>query len=232
MPRTSISSTPPGSTKRELFWLHCLAQIGFGHELARWARAFAVRDNPAHQIATGQLQNHVEIEVAPLLRPAHPSEMRALQLTGTFGQKLRTRALPASELMPRSRTSLFFRENTTHRSHGAQVPTFSEQHGVDLSTGIAWTFVRWPTRSTPKHGPVTRQHPWPHATTKERNEDNHTLRPTAMAQSWAAHEQLPKLADLSFDERFSLLVDTEHLARGEGESPAGSPASRRNPAAP
>jgi len=41
----------------------------------------------------------------------------------------------------------------------------------------------------------------------------HALRLSAMAQSWEEQEQVPKLADLSFDERFSMLVDAEHLAR-------------------
>lgn len=41
----------------------------------------------------------------------------------------------------------------------------------------------------------------------------HALRLSVMAQSWQEQEQIPKLAELSFDERFSMLVDAEHLAR-------------------
>ena len=34
-----------------------------------------------------------------------------------------------------------------------------------------------------------------------------------MAQAWEEQERIPKVSDLSFDERFSMLVDAEHLAR-------------------
>ena len=39
------------------------------------------------------------------------------------------------------------------------------------------------------------------------------LRLAIMAEAWIAQEKDPKLASLSFDERFGLLVDTEYLAR-------------------
>ena len=41
----------------------------------------------------------------------------------------------------------------------------------------------------------------------------HALRLSVMAQSWQEQEQIPKVAELSFDERFGMLVDAEHLAR-------------------
>ena len=41
----------------------------------------------------------------------------------------------------------------------------------------------------------------------------HALRLTVMAQTWEEQERIPKVADLSFDERSSVLVDAEHLAR-------------------
>jgi DNA replication protein DnaC len=41
----------------------------------------------------------------------------------------------------------------------------------------------------------------------------HGLRLSVMAQAWEDQERVPKVADLSFDERFALLVDAEHLAR-------------------
>lgn len=41
----------------------------------------------------------------------------------------------------------------------------------------------------------------------------HALRLSAMAQAWEEQERTPKVSDLSFDERFSMLVDAEHLAR-------------------
>jgi DNA replication protein DnaC len=41
----------------------------------------------------------------------------------------------------------------------------------------------------------------------------HALRLSVMAQSWQEQDQIPKVGDLSFDERFSMLVDAEHLAR-------------------
>ncbi|MEZ4253909.1 MAG: IS21-like element helper ATPase IstB [Polyangiales bacterium] len=39
------------------------------------------------------------------------------------------------------------------------------------------------------------------------------LRLAAMASAWVAQQKDPKVASLSFDERFSLLVDAEYLAR-------------------
>lgn len=39
------------------------------------------------------------------------------------------------------------------------------------------------------------------------------MRLSAMADAWAAQQQEPKLGALSFDERFALLVDAEHMAR-------------------
>lgn len=41
----------------------------------------------------------------------------------------------------------------------------------------------------------------------------HDLRLSVMARSWHEQEQIPKVAELSFDERFGMLVDAEHLAR-------------------
>lgn len=41
----------------------------------------------------------------------------------------------------------------------------------------------------------------------------HDLRLSVMARSWQEQEQIPKVAELSFDERFGMLVDAEHLAR-------------------
>jgi DNA replication protein DnaC len=41
----------------------------------------------------------------------------------------------------------------------------------------------------------------------------HALRLSVMAQSWEEQERIPKVAELSFDERFAMLVDAEHLAR-------------------
>lgn len=39
------------------------------------------------------------------------------------------------------------------------------------------------------------------------------LRLSAMAEAWEQQARTPKLSDLSFDERFGMLVDAEHLAR-------------------
>jgi DNA replication protein DnaC len=39
------------------------------------------------------------------------------------------------------------------------------------------------------------------------------LRLSVMAHAWEEQERVPKVADLSFDERFAMLVDAEHLAR-------------------
>lgn len=39
------------------------------------------------------------------------------------------------------------------------------------------------------------------------------LRLSVMARAWEEQERVPKVADLSFDERFAMLVDAEHLAR-------------------
>ena len=41
----------------------------------------------------------------------------------------------------------------------------------------------------------------------------HALRLSVMAQSWEEQNRIPKVGDLSFDERFSMLVDAEYLAR-------------------
>jgi len=41
----------------------------------------------------------------------------------------------------------------------------------------------------------------------------YSLRLSAMAAAWEEQARIPKLADLSFDERFAMLVDAEHLAR-------------------
>lgn len=39
------------------------------------------------------------------------------------------------------------------------------------------------------------------------------LRLSVMAHAWEEQERVPKVGDLSFDERFAMLVDAEHLAR-------------------
>lgn len=41
----------------------------------------------------------------------------------------------------------------------------------------------------------------------------HALRLTIMAQTWEAQRKDTKLGSLTFDERFALLVEAEHLAR-------------------
>ena len=41
----------------------------------------------------------------------------------------------------------------------------------------------------------------------------HSMRLAVMAQAWADQNKDPKIGSLSFDERFGMLVDAEHLAR-------------------
>ena len=45
------------------------------------------------------------------------------------------------------------------------------------------------------------------------NEKLYEMRLSAMAEAWAAQQRDAKLGALSFDERFALLVDAEHMAR-------------------
>jgi len=45
------------------------------------------------------------------------------------------------------------------------------------------------------------------------NEKLYDMRLSAMAEAWLAQQKDPKLGALSFDERFALLVDAEHMAR-------------------
>ena len=49
--------------------------------------------------------------------------------------------------------------------------------------------------------------------TEEIMQKLHNLRLAAMAEAWRAQQSDPAINELSFDERFGLLVDTEHLAR-------------------
>jgi len=41
----------------------------------------------------------------------------------------------------------------------------------------------------------------------------HALRLAAMAHAWIEQNKNPSIASLSFDERFGMLVDAEHMAR-------------------
>ena len=45
----------------------------------------------------------------------------------------------------------------------------------------------------------------------------HTLRLSAMAEAWVAQNAAVAASELSFDERFALLIDAEHMARENGK---------------
>ena len=45
------------------------------------------------------------------------------------------------------------------------------------------------------------------------NDKLYAMRLGVMAEAWQSQSKDPKIASLTFDERFALLVDAEHLAR-------------------
>ena len=90
-------------------------------------------DHPADDLATEDVEDDVEIEVGPLRRPQELGDLPAPELVGRLGQEFRLVVDGMDALVaPFSRLSVRS-QDPIHAALGAQIGTFVEQGGVDLS---------------------------------------------------------------------------------------------------
>lgn len=66
----------------QLRWIDAFLANGFGQQHTRDLRAFTIGDRPANDVAAIDVDDHIEIEIRPLLR--------AVQVSGTLGGQLKS----------------------------------------------------------------------------------------------------------------------------------------------
>src|SRR5438552_3776124 len=118
--------------ERELARGDPLAPAGLLDQLLRQRRAFVVRDHPAHDVATEQIQDHVEIEVGPLRRPEQLGDIPAPDLIRSGGQELGSRIRRVAQLIAPLPHLVILLQDPVHRPLRAEVALGIEKLRVDL----------------------------------------------------------------------------------------------------
>ncbi len=93
--------------ERELPGLDALAAARLVDELAGEGRALLVRDHPADDVAAEDVEDDVQVEVGPLLRPEQLGDVPAPQLVRPRGEQLGRGWFAWRSWSRRSRTSSF-----------------------------------------------------------------------------------------------------------------------------
>src|SRR5271154_7353708 len=97
--------------QRELVGLDALAAARLLDQLAGERSALLVRDHPADHVATEDVEDYVQVEVRPLLRPEQLGDVPTPQLVGACGEQLGTRMILVPELVAPLAHLLIRREN-------------------------------------------------------------------------------------------------------------------------
>ena len=90
----------PVRVQREHPGLDALLETGLLDQPPAQARGLPVRHHPARDVAAEDVQNDVEMEVPPLLRPEEPRDVPGPHLVGRAGHDLRLRVVRVAALSP------------------------------------------------------------------------------------------------------------------------------------
>ena len=94
--------------------------------------AFRIHDTPADHAAAVDVEDHIEIEVAPFGRAFQFGDIPRSDLIGTLRQKFRLLINRMTQLGAAFPDLMVFVRKTIHRADGAQVVTFIQQRCVDF----------------------------------------------------------------------------------------------------
>jgi hypothetical protein len=103
---------------------------GLLDELLGQFGAFPWSNHPAGDVATEDVQDHVEVEVGPLGWAQQLGDIPAPQLVGGGGQQLGFVIRRVHELIPPFAGLAFLFEDAVHGARGAIVVTFVQQSGL------------------------------------------------------------------------------------------------------
>ena len=106
---------------------------GVGDQLLGQLGGLAQRDHPAHDVAAEDVQDHVEVEVAPLHRSAQLGDVPAPDLTGAGGQQLGLGVAGVGQMVTAFADRAVGRQQPVHGAHRTKVAVLVEQRGVDAS---------------------------------------------------------------------------------------------------
>src|ERR1035437_3268333 len=114
-----------------------LLVAGFADQALGQLGTFAVGDHPADDIATEDVQDHVEIEVRPLGRPQELGNIPTPNLVGRRDKQLGLFVRRMTELVPTLPHLAVFSQDSVHRADRTKKNAFIQERGEDLR----WRFV-------------------------------------------------------------------------------------------
>ena len=101
-------------------------------QASRQGRRLALRHHPARDVAAEDVQDHVEVQVPPLLRPEKPRDVPGPCLVGRAGLDLGVRMVRMAALPPALPHRPPLAEDPVHCSLRAQADAFVQQRRVHL----------------------------------------------------------------------------------------------------
>ena len=116
--------------QRERSGHHIAAGLGIGNRLLGQLGALTRRNQPAYDIATEDVQNHVEVKTTPFGRPLKLGNVPRPDLIGRCGQQLRLGIDRVAALAAALNAAGVGAQPTVYGAHRTQVSALIEQHGV------------------------------------------------------------------------------------------------------
>jgi len=121
--------------QREHPALDIMAGHGLGDELLGQVGALALSDEPAHDVAAEDVQDHVEVEAHPLGRTFELGDVPRPNLIGLNSQQLGLGVGRVGELVAPLAATTVDGQQAVHRAHRAEIAALVEQRGVHRRRG-------------------------------------------------------------------------------------------------
>ena len=103
---------------------------GVGDELLGQLGALTFGEQPAHNMAAEDVQDHVQVEARPLGRALELGNVPGPHLVGRERQQLGLGVGRMGELIAPLATAAVDRQQTVHRAHRAEIAALVQQRGV------------------------------------------------------------------------------------------------------
>src|ERR1700710_488821 len=118
--------------QRELTGWHVMFLDRIVEQRPEQSGAFSIRHAPSHDASAKNVEDHIEIEVAPLRRPDQFGDVPRPNFIGTLRQKLRFLITRMAQLPATFADLAVVIEDPIHRSDRAVVNALVEQSRIDL----------------------------------------------------------------------------------------------------
>jgi hypothetical protein len=117
---------------RQLAWLNVVLRAGLGDQSLGEDGALARREHPPDDVATEDVEDHIEIEVGPLGWPEELGDVPAPDFIGARGQQLGRGVVAPPHLIAALFDFVRRLEDPVHRARRAKIGALIEQRGMDL----------------------------------------------------------------------------------------------------